>query len=67
MDRRDYYFNKDILGEEIEELMKSTYYIYSYHPVDHSEIRGSCKEFLTRNKLDTILIKSSTLDEVEQK
>lgn len=67
VDRREFYFNKEIPDEEMNKHMSSTYFIYSYHPVDDPVIRGSCKDFLTRNKLKNATIKAMTLDEVEQK
>lgn len=66
INRREYYFG-DGSDEAMSALMKSNYYIYSYDPVDDPIIRGSCKEFLTRIKLDSTKIKAMSLDEVEQK
>jgi general transcription factor 3C polypeptide 1 len=47
--------------------MKSTYYIYSYSPVDDEVIRGSCKEFKTRKRIEKSAIKSLKLSEIYQK
>lgn len=67
MDRRQFYFNTDISDEEMIAHMKTAYYIYSYSPVDDPEIRGSCKEFSTRQRLEEREIKESSLDDLSKK
>lgn len=67
MDRKEFYFNIEIADSEMEEYMKSNYYIYTYHPVDHPEIHGSCEEFATRNRLDFAAVKNMSLEEVEER
>lgn len=67
MDRKEYYFNTDIPDQEIKDHLTSTYYIYSYHPVDHPEIRGSCQEFNKRKKLTVSDLEKMSLHEVEER
>lgn len=67
LDRLEYYSNNDIPDDVIEEKIKQSYYIYSYDPVDDPQIRGSCKEFKKRLKLDREGLKKLTFAEIEQK
>lgn len=46
--------------EEFNALYERDYNIYSYHPVDHPDIRGSCQEFETRKQVP--LTKLSNMD-----
>lgn len=64
MDRKDYLFNENRPKDEIEAFMKLNYFIYSYDPVDHSEVRGSCKEFKTRKPISAENLKEISLDDV---
>ena len=67
MDRKDFYFNTEIPNKDMEEYMKSTYFIYSFHPIDHPEMRGSCKEFATRKEINIKNVKAMSLEEIEEK
>lgn len=67
MDRKEYYFNTEIPDDDMMNHLKSTYYIYTYHPVDDSNIRGSCEEFKTRKKIPDAVIKGMCLTEVTEK
>lgn len=69
LDRREYCFNNDIDDAEMIEHVKSTYYIYSYNPIDvaNDPIRGSCKEFQTRRKLNVAAVKKMSLLETNEK
>lgn len=57
------YFDPDVSAEETKKYMEENYFIYTYAPVDDPIIRGSCKEFKTRKKLDKEVIQSMSLDE----
>lgn len=67
MDRREYYFNTEVTDDEMMKHMKSTYYIYTYHPIEDVNVRGSCQEFKTRKKIADAAIKEMTLAEVTEK
>lgn len=67
MDRRDFYFKTDIADNDMMNHIKSSYYIYSYHPVDDPIIRGSCEEFKTRKKINQAILKEMNVDEVTKK
>lgn len=65
MNRQDLYFNTT--AEGIENIISQSYFIYSYHPVDDPNIRGSCQEFKTRIKVDRDKLKEMSLIEIEEK
>lgn len=67
MDRKDYLFNETWPKEEVEAFMNQNYFIYSYAPVDHSQLRGSCKEFKTRKMLKAETLREMRLDDVKSK
>lgn len=67
LDRKEFFCCSDISDEEIKEKIKSSYYIYSYHPVDDSLIRGSCQEFKTRKKINVATLKSMSLQDITEK
>ena len=67
MDRRDYYFNYDIPDEVINGILKSSYYIYTYHPINDPVLRGSCGEFNTRKKLSDEAVKEMSVEEINEK
>ena len=48
LNRIDYQSHDEKAVKEVHEF----YHIYTYSPIDDPEIRGSCKEFKTRKKLD---------------
>lgn len=66
LDRQDMYFNDNISNEDMENLVSQTYHIYSYHPIDDPEIRGSCEEFKTRKLIQKEQLKKKNLMEIEE-
>lgn len=66
LDRKEMYFNTSVSDEEMENIISHNYYIYSYHPVDDQEIRGSCQEFKTRKKIDQTHLERLSLMEIEE-
>jgi hypothetical protein len=66
LDRRDFYFNNDIPDDVMIALIKSSYYIYTYSPINDPVIRGSCKEFSTRMKFNDATVKKMTLDDIDK-
>lgn len=67
MDRKDYLFNEIWPKVEVEAFMNQNYFIYSYDPVDHSQLRGSCKEFKTRKILKSEILRAMPLDDAINK
>ena len=66
LDRREMYFNASVTDEEINEILSRNYYIYSYHPVEDQEVRGSCLEFKTRRKIEQTDLERLSLMEIEE-
>lgn len=60
LDRMNFINQDETAMNEVKEF----YHIYSYDPVDDPKIRGSCKEFKTRNKIDRNELKKKTFEEV---
>ena len=67
LDRKEYFCCSDIADEEIKEKIKSSYFIYSYHPVDDPTIRGSCQEFKTRTKINFAALQSMSVEQIIEK
>lgn len=67
MDRKDYYFNTDIPDDVMMARLKASYYIYSYHPVEDPNVRGSCEEFETRKQFEREKVMKMSLKEVTEK
>lgn len=66
LDRKEMYFSASVTEEEIDKILSKNYYIYSYHPVEDSEVRGSCLEFKTRKKIDQTDLERLSLMEIEE-
>nr|CAC86372.1 transcription factor TFIIICalfa [Chironomus tentans] len=60
LNRIDYQSHDGKATQEVHEF----YHIYSYSPVDDPEIRGSCREFKTRKKLNPEVLKKLSFLEV---
>lgn len=67
LNRQDMFTNESISEVEIDKILKDSYYIYTYHPVDDPVIRGSCSEFKTREKFDRNQLEDMNLMEIEEK
>ena len=57
LNRIEYQKHDEKAVQEVNEF----YHVYSYDPVNDPEVRGSCKEFKTRKKLDREELKNMSL------